>query len=335
MNPADEPVSVRDVCDVEIVRGDGAGREAAPDLLIEVPHGATSRVHYDAIRSRLRGRFPDGLDEFFFVNTDVGAYECALAAARMIADPAAHPELLDLLGDGPAAAVAALAPRKVLVLRGLVPRTFIDCNRVAEVDSSEFRSAGFTPAVPAYITEPEDAALLQGLHAAYQDVARRAFARVCGAGGSALILHTYAPKSVRIVDVDEHIVVKLRRAYEPGEYAKWDDRPAVDVISAASDGTPLAPPRLVEALRRYYAARKIEAAENATYRLHPATLGHRHSTDYPGRVLCMEISRATLADPFVPFQEMKIGEHKVATMAAPIAAAQLVSLVEAAGSGES
>ena len=332
MYSADEPVSVRDVCDVEVIQGDGADTATSPALLIEIPHGATSRAHYDAIRGRLRGEFPEGLDEFFFVNTDVGAYECALAAAHMIARPAAYPELLGLIGERLAAAVATLAPRKILVVRGLVPRTFIDCNRDIEAASSEFRKAGVTPAVPGYITEPEDAELLRGLHAAYQDVARRAYARVCGAGGSALILHTYAPKTVDIVDVDADIVVKLRRAYEPEQYATWEERPAVDVISAAVDGTLLAPPRLVEALAGYYAASGIEARENATYRLYPATLGHRHSTDYPGRVMCMEINRARLAEPFSPFEEMRMGERKVATMAAPIAAAYLESLAEGSNS---
>ena len=105
--------SIPDVCDVSLVRG--ARSNGAPDLLLEVPHGATRAEDYHALRRALRGSYADDLAEFFFVNTDVGAPEVALRIAERVtaADPA----------------------RCALVLRSRIPRTFIDCNRVIEASA--------------------------------------------------------------------------------------------------------------------------------------------------------------------------------------------------------
>ena len=45
----------------------------------------------------------------------------------------------------------------------------------------------------------------------------------------------------------------LHAAYVPEVYAKWPERPAVDVISALSDGSFRAAPQLVDALIKAYA----------------------------------------------------------------------------------
>ncbi len=82
----------------------------------------------------------------------------------------------------------------------------------------------------------------------------------------------------------------------------------------------------MENLTRLFRDGGIQAAENATYRLHAATMGYRYSALYPGRVLCMEVRRDLLADPFDPFAEMKIGASKVARIARVIAAAYLDQL---------
>ncbi len=161
------------------------------------------------------------------------------------------------------------------------------------------------------------------MHGAYQAAAARAYETVCGAGGTALILHTYAPRSVRLERVDEGIVAALRRAYEPSIYPTWDRRPAVDLITESVDGERLAPSAIVRAVRERYERIGVEVEENATYRLHEATMGHVRSVRYPRRVLCLEISRDLLADPFTPFEEMSISESKARRMAAPIAAALL------------
>ena len=52
-------------------------------------------------------------------------------------------------------------------------------------------------------------------------------------------------------------------------------------------------------------------------------MGQVYSHAYPGRVLCLEINRAALADPFSPFEEMRIGAAKVSRMSAPVAEAFL------------
>ena len=315
----DSLASLPGVCEVEVVAAAGARHDASADLLIEVPHGATRRRHFVATRRRLVGEFADDLEQFFFVNTDVGSIECARWVARMVTAPAASSELGEVAAGAGAAARRAIG--RVLVLRGLVPRTFIDCNRVIVGGPSSSLQEGLTPGLPAYVRRPEDVRTLKSLHAAYQAMASRAYEAVCGAGGRALILHTYAPRSIRVDAVDEDIVAALHRAYEPAVYETWERRPDVDLISKSADGERLASEDLVRALRERYARIGVEVGENATYRLHQATMGFVHSARYPGQVLCMEISRELLADPFTPFSEMSISQSKARRMAAPIAEA--------------
>jgi hypothetical protein len=266
------------------------------DYLIELPHGATRATHFEALRQQLDGDFPDDLEAFYFVNTDVGAPECAVAIARGLARIGAS----------------------TLIVRALLPRTFIDCNRVIE---GGLRGDQMTPPVPDYVRNRDDIQTLVRLYGAYQDVARRAYEEVCRNGGLALNLHSFAPRSVRVGRIDESIVPKLREAYAPGRFETWKRRPGVDIISEDQGGRHLAPSDLVEALKREYSVIGIEAAENDTYRLHAETMSHVHSSAHPGKVLCMEINRELLADPFDPFEEMRIGPEKVARMTAPVVAA--------------
>ncbi len=301
--------SVENVCEVASITASEADPPAVPDLLIEVPHGATRRRHFSAIRELMAGDLPPDLEDFFFVNTDVGSAEVAEKVAELVVRPAA--------GEGPEA-----PPRSVLVLRCLIPRTFIDTNRVVEGGSP----AELTPAVFEYVRERRDVECLTSLYARYHAVADRAYELVCGSGGLAFVPHTYAPKAVSVESFDEGISRALRKAYEPEQYRKWPKRPPVDLLTATPDGVELAPPRLVAAIRSHYAKIGIAAAENASYHLHPATMAFRYSTRYPGQVLCLEIARDLLADPFSPFEEMRIGPRKVAAMSAPIAAAFAASL---------
>jgi len=285
----DRLVSLPGVC--EVLREGPDDRPA--DFLIELPHGATRGADFDALRAGLHGDYPADLKQFFYVNTDVGAPECAREIAGRL----------------------ARSGRSVLTVRGLLPRTFIDCNRRGERHSEQ------TPAVPAYVRDERDISALMELYGAYQSTVRRAYAQVCGEGGMALILHTYAPRSVKIELIDDDIVRKLHEAYAPQRFEMWERRPEVELISEDLDGKLLAPQRIVEALKREYAAIGIRVAENRTYRLFPESMGHVHSVAHPDRVLCMEINRDLLADPFTPFEEMRIGPRKVARVAAPIAAA--------------
>jgi len=297
--------SVPGVCHVDhVTRGD-AVTDAAPDLLIELPHGATRTADFERVRRRLISDLPEDLSAFFYVNTDVGSYECAREVAKPLVGAASRHSIF----------------RKVLILRSLIPRTFVDCNRVIERDDAI--GGQMTPAFPDYVSAPEDRELLQGRHATYQAVAQAAYERTCGGGGMGLQIHTYAPRSVEIDRIDASIVDALRRAYEPAVFETWKRRPDVDIISEASDGTLLAPPSLVDALKRAYAGIGVDVQENATYSLHPETMGYRYSAQFAGRVLCIEINRELLADPFSPFEEMRIGPQKTRRMARPIAQALL------------
>jgi hypothetical protein len=278
--------------------------EGAPRLLIEVPHGATSASHFDALRARLVGSYPDDLREFFFVNTDVGAPETAREIARR----------------------AAAAGIDVLVVRCLIPRTFIDVNRGLEAGAHDNSATGLTPGLPEWVSDPHDRDLLRGLYVRYQRAAREAFDAVCGGQGLALTLHSYAPRSVEIDDAGIRIAAALRDAYRPERYEEWPRRPAVEIIDSSPQGECLSSPALIEAVEREFASIGIAVERNRTYRLDPVTSGHAHAARHPGRVLCVEINRELLADPFDPFVEMRISAARATRMAVPLAAALVSQL---------
>jgi len=288
--------SIPGICELTVHRPAGPARAW---LLVEVPHGATRRADYDAVCSLMTGTLPAQLEHFFFVNTDVGA-----------------PEGADWLGQ-----TLGKDGIGVVVARCLVPRTFIDTNRVLASDSKGGQVVdGITPGVPGYIDQPEDIARLVGMHRAYHALVAAAYEQVCGQGrGLALQLHSYSPRSVNIEKTDGGIVEALHKAYVPEVYATWPERPAVDLISALADDSFRTAPKLVAALRAAYAEAGIAAEENATYHLHPATMGLHYARAYPDQVLCVELNRGLVADPFVPFGVSPISEAKVARMVAPIA----------------
>ena len=62
-------------------------------------------------------------------------------------------------------------------------------------------------------------------------------------------------------------------------------------------------------------------------------MGYEHSKRFPGRVTCIELNRALLADPFTPFAEMTIDGTRARRMAAPIAAACLCAGSSLGGDG--
>ena len=287
--------SIADVLDVRITRGARARSEAGLDLVIEVPHGATATADFTTLAAKLTSPLPEGLVDFFHVNTDAGAPELAQAiAARFIADE-------------PARSVAVLCCR--------IPRTFIDCNRRIDAAPEDFRAGKVTPGVMPWITTPEDRALLRAAYDRYVGAVHEA-TTLLGEDGAMLMLHTYAPRTID-VEVDLQIVASLRRAYELDREPTWPLRPEVDVIDREVDGTPRAPAAVVEVLREALAGCGIELAESATYPLHPSTLAWDHVMARPGRALCVEVRRDLLADPFEPFAQMRIGAAKVERLVAP------------------
>jgi predicted N-formylglutamate amidohydrolase len=293
------PVSIPEVVDVEVLRGATAPADAAPDLLIEVPHGATRTVDFTRLEARLQSPLPDALVDFFHVNTDAGAPELALAVARRF--------------------VALEPARSAVILRCRVPRTFMDCNRRIDASPEDFKAGKVTPGLMPWITHADDRALLRGRYDAYLGAVRAAVAATMPAGAM-LLLHTYAPRTVD-VDVDAHIVTNLRRAYEPEVEPTWPLRPEVDLIGRGLDGASYLPPAVVDALKLAMSAAGVSVADGETYPMHPSTLAWDHATAWPGRTLCMEVRRDLVADPFDPFAEMVIGEAKVARLAAPVAEA--------------
>jgi hypothetical protein len=290
--------SIPDVADVHWIRGVDCADSAIPSLLIEVPHGATETSDFEALAALLRSPLPDGLVDFFHVNTDVGAFELALAAAR------------HYVADSPAA---------VLIVRSRIPRTFIDCNRRIDPSPAAFPAGRMTPGLMPWITAAEDVALLRERHAAYVDLVRDASGALAPEG-CVLLLHTYAPRSVA-VEVDLDVVANLRLAYQPAVEATWPMRPEFDVITRDVEGRSHAPVAVVDALRSGLGACGWTVAESDTYPLHPSTLAWDHVMQRPGRALCLEVRRDLLADPFEPFARMWIGPSKVDRVARPLAAA--------------
>lgn len=288
-------VSIPDVVDVQVMRGSRAAADAPPDLVIEIPHGATATADFTALAARLTSPLPDGLADFFHVNTDAGAPELGLALARRFVD------------DSPT--------RVAAVLRCRIPRTFIDCNRRIDAAPEDFKAGKVTPGLMPWITTDADRELLRARYDRYVAAVREAIA-LLPATGALLMLHTYAPRTVD-VEVDHDIGPKLRRAYQPEVEATWPLRPEIDVISRALDGTSYAPAAVVEALRAELSAVGLAVADSATYPLHPSTLAWDHVQARPGRALCVEVRRDLLADPFVPFEQMTIGATKVDRLVGP------------------
>ncbi|ANM30717.1 hypothetical protein ABI59_15730 [Acidobacteria bacterium Mor1] len=310
--------SIEGICDVEWY-----GPEQGPvDLLIEVPHGATRATDYTTLEAQLHSALPEDLQAFFFVNTDIGTPECARAVGRQLAGDFENPPALSEANGETHALLdqvqraATDRPRRTLVLLGRVPRTFVDLNRVLEGGDDD--GVKLTPPFPGYIEDPRDRDLLTRLHAGYQEVADRAYAAVCDPGGKALCLHSYAPRSVNITDVDAGIVKALRKAYEPETYAGWPVRPEVDLITEDPDGNLLAPADWADAVVESYRRIGVAAGQNGTYRLSPRSAGYRHAAARPDQVLCAELRRDLLAEPFDPFVEMTIGEGKAWRMALPL-----------------
>ena len=295
----EQPTSVAGVCNTGVLSGAKADPQAVPDLLIEVPHGATRLLHYESLRGLLKGSYPDDLIKFFYVNTDVGAPETAVAVAR------------GLLTCQPAL--------KIRILRSLVPRTFVDCNRMPR--ASDNGQTKVTPWVPHYVTDPVDIDTVTAYHQSYVAQAERAYTEVCGNGGQALILHTYAPRSVNVGTIEGNIVEQLTDAWLPQNRRKWSKRPDVDLITTTTDGESLASPDLVDEVRRRYKSIKIDVAENDTYHLHPDTLGLRWSQEYPRRVLCVELNRQRLVRKWTPLEPLEVVPRCVEKMAQPLIAA--------------
>lgn len=288
--------SIPGVVDIHVIPGARAPRNGLPDLVIEIPHGATSTVDFTSLEKQLTSPLPPGLIDFFHVNTDAGAPELgiAIATAFAVAEPT----------------------KSAAVLRCRIPRTFIDCNRRIDAAPEDFKAGKVTPGLMPWITTDADRALLRGLYERYVGAVREALSPTA----AMLLLHTYAPRTVD-VEVDANIGPNLRKAYQPDVEPTWPLRPEIDIISRGLDGTDYAPVDVVATLRAECAIAGIQVGDGASYPMHPSTLAHDHVMARPGRALCVEVRRDLVADPFVPFEQMTIGDAKIARLTAPFLAA--------------
>lgn len=292
--------SIPDVCEVTLFGPARSG--ATPELVLEVAHGATRARDFDALRAVLEGPYPADLREFYFVNTDVGAPEVALHVAERI---------------------AAAAPQRALaVVRCLMPRTFLDVNRVIDVDTapSTSKPGEMTPGLHAWVRSPADRRLLFERYRAYRTLVEGLVDGCCAAGGRAVMVHSYAPRSID-VPVDEHIVVNLRAAYAPERIESWPLRAPVDLIVDSPSGERLSDPALVERVRAAFVAAGFAVELNGAYSLHPITLAGLLAARHRGRVLCLELRRDLLVPEFTPFRELHVDARKIERIAAPLAAA--------------
>lgn len=294
--------SIPDVADVSRVSGAAARADATPDLLLEVPHGATRAAHFDALRGALVGAYPDDLRDFFFVNTDVGAPELAARIAARF--------------------VAAAPGRTALVIRSRIPRTFVDCNRALATDAlAASSSAGrLTPGLMPWVKDARDRRLLLDRHARYLDLVERAVAEVLPRGGRALMVHTYAPRSVDVA-VDADVVRSLHDAYLPETVGRWPLRPEIDLIARTPEGTLLADEALLARIRAGFAPLGLAPQEALTYTLQPGTVAAAFAARHPRRTLCFEVRRDLLVKAFTPFAEMEADPVAVDRIAGPFAAA--------------
>lgn len=293
--------SVPGVVTVELLRGSRASADALPSLLVEVPHGADEPRHYEALRARLRGALPEGLELFFNINTDLGAWTYGRLCA------------LELLRRFP--------ERSALLLRCELPRTFVDCNRVASYGGGELQAGALTPGIPPYVRDEHDRSLLVELHAAYIELAERAYAGVCGRGGLALIPHSYGPRSLGIERVDDQIVDNLRWACAPERHDSWPLRAEVDLLTRDAEGKLYAPEGLELGLRDGFRAAGFGVELNGVYHLHPSTQGYQWCARYPGQVLTLELRRDLLVEAWTPFEPMHVVSSKCERVAQILAGA--------------
>jgi len=298
--------SLEGIAQVERIDGARADRAAPPSLLVEVPHGADRRADYDALRARMVGALPEDLHVFFHVNTDVGAWDYGRRVAERV--------------------IAARPERSALLVRCLVPRTFVDANRLEDVKGDEVGKGGMTAGVAPYVRDPRDIALLLELHRAYVDLCARAYELVCDAGGLALSPHTYGPRTMGIGKIDDHIVSALRAAHEPDAWASWPIRPEIDLIMRTAEGVGYGPDGIEDELVAGYRAIGLETVVGGTYTLHPSTQTWRWSTRYPGRVIGLEVRRDLLVEAYTPFDEMRVSAQAADRIAGPLADAILARI---------
>ena len=274
--------------ETSVLRGSLAPKDAPFDLLIEVPHGANTEQHYRAVESHLKSPLPPDLIAFYYVNTDVGAWSLANSIAHAV--------------------VRADHRRTVMTMRCVVPRTFIDANRVLDGRPEDYKAGKVTAAIPPWITHPDDHAILVEAHAAYTAAVDKAVGQLVDNGGQALFLHSYAPRTVD-VQVTESIVADMRAAYKTPD--RWPLRPEVDLIHRDPSGQRHVEEAVEEALCAELVAEGLSLASGETYPFHPVTQAWRHAQRLPGRSLCAEVRRDLVTWWLDPFRQVDVNYQRM------------------------
>lgn len=288
--------TIPDICEITTF---STASEKTVQLLIELPHGATKAKHFHNYEAQLSGsNYPEKLSHFFFVNTDVGSPELGMQIAKQFVEETKF---------------------GAVVIQSLIPRTFIDCNRVISLSKEEYKKGGVTPGIQPYVVDPTDIELLTENYAQYQKIVKKSYQTICQGGGFALMLHTYAPRTVGIDKIDAQIVDNLHRVYQPDLYQTWPIRPEIDFITTTLDNQRLAPSELIEQMSAKLKQANFEVAEGKSYPLHPSTTAFFHASTYPNQTLCIEIRRDLLVSEFKPFEQMDIATQKVERVCFPIA----------------
>lgn len=286
--------SIEGVAEVETM-----GEAGPPDLLVEVPHGADQRTHYDALAAQMKSALPADLFKFFHANTDIGAWAYGRAVAEQV--------------------LAARPGRRALLVRCLIPRTLIDANReVAAADS--LATGGLTGAVPPYVDHPDDLRLLHSLHARYVALIDSAYDAAC-ADGMALSPHTYGPYLLPIAKIDHQIVEHLVAAHAPDVLPTLGVRAEVDLLTDTAEGQQLSDLTLTDEVESGLRGAGLEVVRNGSYRLLPGSQTFRQSARHPGRVLCLEVRRDRLVERYTALEPMTLDASSVERVARPIASA--------------
>jgi len=260
--------------------------KGGPQLLIELPHGAVNTEEYQFFAQQIPS-LPENLIDFFYVNTDVGTPELAHCIAQNLKE---H--------------------MRISIIRSRIPRTLVDCNRVLSLSPEEYRAGKVTPGIPCYVPQ-QDHEWLHQIHQRYTKKVDELYASICQQGGSALILHSYSPKSVGISSVDQDIVEKLHWAYEADLYKTWPTRPKIDIIAKTKEGEWLCDMKRAEKLQQAYIQNDITVGLSQTYPMHPSTMAFRHAKKYPSQIICLEIRRDLLMKEFLPFAPMYACQKKI------------------------
>jgi hypothetical protein len=132
-----------------------------------------------------------------------------------------------------------------------------------------------------WVTAPADRALLRARYEAYVGAVRSAVAATMPSGAM-LMLHTYAPRDVD-VQVDEHIVTSLRRAYQPEVEPTWPLRPEIDLIGRDLGGVSHLPSAVADSLRSGMAAAGVTVGDGRDLPAAPEhpRVGSRHRVAGP------------------------------------------------------